>query len=102
MLVVHHVHRVRRHIHIRIKEQHRRTIAMRPKRRPVRKMHVLNPQAVIHIRVIRVRLGLVHIVIIIMQPMGHVRPTVVHKPQRLTVVPPRTTRTAMHVRCAHR
>lgn len=66
------VHRLIRHTHIRTKEQRRRITVMHPKRRPVRRMHVLSPQTAHRTHAIHVPLGLVRTAIITMRPIQHV------------------------------
>ena len=74
---VRHAHRLIRHIHIRTKVQHRRTIAMRPRRIRGRSWHVRSHRTVCRIRVAHVPLGLVRIATITMRQIRLVHQRIV-------------------------
>ena len=74
---VRHAHRLIRHTHIRTKEQHRRTIAMRPRRTLVHSWHVRSQRTVRRTPVAHVPLGLVRIATITMPQIRLVRQRIV-------------------------
>ena len=112
---VRHAHRLIRHTHIRTKVQHRRTIAMRPRRTLVHSWHVRSHRTVCRIRVAHVPLGLVRIATITMRQIRHVRRLIVlnrlpvqrvmqiimelHRVQRVRQIHP-VRRDLMHVQTA--
>ena len=84
---VRHAHRLIRHIHIRTKVQHRRTIAMRPRRTLVHSWHVRSHRTVCRIRVAHVPLGLVRIATITMRQIQRA-----HRPTAQSRLPVRRVR----------